>query len=148
MNETKKILDLTNKIEKKEIPIDNKNYSNIKTKFITIDKVKFILQEHVDTSGILTGLDILNLDKTDKDALVDIKPKLYKEFICKKTNEIKTFVNVEDIVEIKGEIGQYKVLNIRFKYLNDMTVIVADLKDINSNEVSFSITNKLLILKE
>jgi hypothetical protein len=146
MNEDKKILDLSNKITKKEIPINQKNYGSIKIKTIIINKVKFILQDFVDVDELRTGLDIIKLEKEQPDALVEIKPPLYNSFIDTRKNTIRPYVKVGQKVEEENVL--YTVLDVRFKRLNDMTVIVADLENIQTGEKSFALTNKLNIKNE
>lgn len=122
-----------------------------KTREILINKVRIILQDYVDTEALFTLNDIIKLEKEDPDAIVDIKPTLYKRFI-KKDNTINTFVKPGNTVIIKHPIEKekgktYLVLNIRFKKLNNMTVIVADLIEAITQEKTFEITYNLTIKK-
>lgn len=122
-----------------------------KTREILINKVRIILQDYVDTEALFTLNDIIKLEKEDPDAIVDIKPTLYKRFI-KKDNTINTFVKPGNTVIIKQPIEKekgktYLVLNIRFKKLNNMTVIVADLVEAITQEKTFEITYNLTIKK-
>lgn len=122
-----------------------------KTREILINKVRIILQDYVDTEALFTLNDIIKLEKEDPDAIVDIKPTLYKRFI-KKDNTINTFVRTGQTVTIKEPIEKekgktYLVLSIRFKKLNNMTVIVADLVEAITQEKTFEITYNLTIKK-
>ncbi len=146
MSDNKKVLDLSNRQQKEEVPINKKHYGNIKTKAITINKVKFILQDFVDVDELRTGLDIIKLENEQSDALVEIKPPLYNSFIDTRKNTIRPYVKVGQKVEEENVL--YTVLDVRFKRLNDMTVIIADLENIKTGEKSFALTNKLIIKNE
>ena len=137
-----------NKVEELK-PLNTVKYGAIKTQSLVINNVRFILQDFIDTSTLLTGLDIIKLERESVDAIVDIKPKLYEAFINKKTNLLKPFVKVNQTVKIKEEERDiiYTVLDIRFKRLNDMTVIIADLENNQTKEKSFALTNKLIPIK-
>ena len=122
-----------------------------KTKEVLIKKVRFILQDYVDTENILNLCDIIKLENEDADAIVDIKPNLYKNFISK-DNTIKPFVEIGQTVIIKNATGQekgktYLVFNVRFKKLNNMTVIIADLEETITKEKTFEMVYNLIIKK-
>lgn len=103
-----------------------------------------VKKDDIKYDEIKTLNDVIFLDNTRPDIIINFQPPLYKDFVNKQNQSIDTIIKIGDIVKVKnkyldnkGEIPR-EVINLYFKSLNNMTVIVAVL-----NDNDFYIANRL-----
>lgn len=97
---------------------------------------------HYDEIKILN--DVIFLDTVRPDLIISFHPPLYKDFVDKQKQSIDTIVKVGDIVKVKSKYIDNKgdipreVINLYFKSLNNITVVIAVL-----NDNDFYVANRL-----
>lgn len=131
-NTGKRVSPIVDSVGTKLNPIPNKDLIHVKLKKgVTVKLVNNIEEDY---SHLKTLQDIVELDKKNPNLIYGFDPPLFLEFVNKGTGELKTYVNIGDIVILKPKYAKdinipRTVKDLYLKSLNDRTAIIAELND-------------------
>lgn len=148
-------------VELSEIAVNTKSRKNPKLnanavsdeEFIKVNigrgvTVLFVKDSEEDYSKLKHLNDVVELDLRKPGVLADFRPPLFKEYINRVNHTIETFAKIGDIVTIdrkyldpKGDVPR-RVIDLYFKSLNNMTVVMVKLEDGDIN-----LSNRLVLCK-